>query len=210
MNQIITVNKKQVSVSFTNYFDSTLGEFLFKQVMCDVYMPGNEVVPIELEKELIRLVIEGFKNRKELYSEIPKENIKGQSVYVITPQMRYDLRWLKGPKPKKPLTKEKPPSDDDDDDYDDIPGVTAAAPVEEKPAAAPREFTDERRKYLQSIGFVLNEQTNNWVRKGIRFPDGKVNAAATDEQFIDDMGRLIAADERSRQKRSAPVAKKGE
>ncbi|MFD0673103.1 hypothetical protein [Cohnella sp. GCM10027633] len=202
MNQIITVNKKQVSVSFTNYFDSTLGEFLFKQVMCDVYMPGNEVVPIAIEKEQIRLVIEGFKNRKELHSEIPKENVKGQSVFVITPQMRYDLRWMKGPKPKKPLTKEKPPEDDDDDD--DIPGVTVA-PVAEKPVAKPREFTDVRRKYLLSIGFVLNESTNNWVRKGIRFPDGKIDAASSDEQFIDDMTRLIAADERSRQKR--PPAK---
>lgn len=200
MNQIITVNKKTVSVSFTNYFDSTLGEFLFRQVMCDVYMPGNEVVPIDLEKEQIRLILEAFKNRKELYNEIRKEDIKGQSVYVITPQMRYDLRWLKGPKPKKPLTKEKPPSDDDDDDYD-IPGVTATADSA-KPAAKPREFTDARRQYLMSIGFVLNESTNNWVRKGIRFPDGKINAAPSDEQFIEDMTRLIAADERSRQKRT--------
>ena len=200
MNQIITVNKKAVSVSFTNYFDSTLGEFLFRQVMCDVYMPGNEVVPIDLEKEQIRLILEAFKNRKELYDEIRKEDIKGQSVYVITPQMRYDLRWLKGPKPKKPLTKEKPPSDDDDDDYD-IPGVTATADIA-KPAAQPREFKDARRQYLMSIGFVLNESTNNWVRKGIRFPDGKINAAPSDEQFIDDMTRLIAADERSRQKRT--------
>ncbi|MBO9597737.1 MAG: hypothetical protein J7559_07960 [Cohnella sp.] len=200
MNQIITVNKKAVSVSFTNYFDSTLGEFLFRQVMCDVYMPGNEVVPIDLEKEQIRLILEAFKNRKELYDEIRKEDIKGQSVYVITSQMRYDLRWLKGPKPKKPLTKEKPPSDDDDDDYD-IPGVTATADIA-KPAAQPREFKDARRQYLMSIGFVLNESTNNWVRKGIRFPDGKINAAPSDEQFIDDMTRLIAADERSRQKRT--------
>ncbi|MFC5529498.1 hypothetical protein [Cohnella yongneupensis] len=199
MNQIITLNKKQVSVSFTNYFDSVLGEFLFRQVMCDVFMPGNEVVPIVIEKEQIRLVLEGFKNRKELYNEIRKEDIKGQSVYVITPQMRYDLRWLKGPKPKKPLTKEKPPSDDDDDDYD-IPGVTTAVQPE-KPAAKPREFNDARRKYLLSIGFVFNEATNNWVRKGIRFPDNKINAAASDDQFIDDMTRLIAADERSRQKR---------
>lgn len=200
MNQIITVNKKSVSVSFTNYFDSTLGEFLFRQVMCDVFMPSNEVVPIAIEKEQIRLILEAFKNRKELYNEIRKEDIKGQSVYVITPQMRYDLRWLKGPKPKKPLTKEKPPSEDDEDDDYDIPGVTAASETA-KPAAKPREFNDARRKYLSSIGFVLNESTNNWVRKGIRFPDGKINAAASDEQFIDDMTRLIAADERSRQKR---------
>ncbi len=200
MNQIITVNKKTVSVSFTNYFDSMFGEFLFRQVMCDVYMPGNEVVPIDLEKEQIRLILEAFKNRKELHNEIRKEDIKGQSVYVITPQMRYDLRWLKGPKPKKPLTKEKPPADDDDDDYD-IPGVTTAT-ENAKPAAQPREFKDARRQYLMSIGFVLNESTNNWVRKGIRFPDGKINAAPSDEQFIDDMTRLIAADERSRQKRT--------
>ncbi len=196
MHQIITVNKKPVSVNFTNYFDSVLGEFLFQKVMCDVYMPGNEVVPIDVEKEQIRLVLEGFKNRKELYAEIRKEDVKGQSVYVITPQMRYDLRWLKGPKPKKPLTKEKPPEDDDDDD---IPGVAPA--IETQKASKPREFTDARRKHLQSLGFVLNEATNNWVRKGIRFPDGKIDAAASDEQFAEDMARLIAADERSRQKR---------
>lgn len=197
MNQIITVNKKQVSVSFTNYFDSVLGEFLFQKVMCDVYMPGNEVVPIDLEKEQIRLIVEAFKNRKELRDEIRKEDVKGQSVFVITPQMRYDLRWLKGPKPKKPLTKEKPPEEDDDDD--DIPGVSAAS--QEQPAAKPREFSDFRRKHLLSLGFALNESTNNWVRKGIRFPDNKIDGAASDEQFVDDMARLIAADERSRQKR---------
>ncbi|WEK55265.1 MAG: hypothetical protein P0Y55_04160 [Candidatus Cohnella colombiensis] len=195
MNQTIIVNNESVSVSFTNYYDSVLGEFLFQQVMCDVFMPSNEVVPIAVEKEQIRLIVEAFKRRKELHQENRKEDYKGQAVFIITPKMRYDLRWLKGPKPKRPLTKEAPPKDDEDDfSIAEFMNSIEATPVEK----TIHEFTDTRRKHLLASGFKHDAPTNKWIRKGIRFPDSKIDVAASDEQFVEDMARLVIADEQSR------------
>jgi len=197
LNQTIRVNKKTINVSFSNYFDSVYGEFLFQRVMCDVFMPGNEVVPVEVEKEQIKRVIEGFKKRSELYREIRQENVKGKMCYVITPGMRYDLEWLKGKPPKPKLTKEGPSRKEEAAEEAAEPAVeTALQP--KRPER--RQFADSRRKFLTASGFVLNEDTNNWQMNGIRYPDAKIDAAASDEEFIRHMNALVQADDRSRSK----------
>jgi hypothetical protein len=213
LNQTITINKKDVAVTFTNYFDSELGEFLFKQVMCDVYMPGNEVVPIAIEKEQIKLVIEGFKKRKELYDEIPKENIKGKSYYVINTRMRHDLDWLKGNKPAKPISLAEATKLMEEEAL----GITrpAAKPAEElpevpakPPAPKPPEYKDNRRKYLVSKGFKHNLETNNWEIKDIRFPDSKIDKSNSDEEFAEGMNRLLEASHQNHLKRKTKATKK--
>ncbi|MCD9022922.1 hypothetical protein [Cohnella silvisoli] len=216
MNQTITVNKKEIAVTFTNYFDSEFGEFLFKQVMCDVYMPGNEVVPIAVEKEQIRLVIEGFKKRKELYDEIPKENIKGKSYYVINSRMRYDLDWLKGNKPVKPISL----AEHEKLKADEARGIKPAAVVEPLESPEPRklqpeqpkapEYKDNRRKFLLSKGFKHNLATNNWEIKDIRFPDSKIDKSKSDEEFAEGMNRLLEASYQNHLKRRAKPSKSAE
>jgi hypothetical protein len=217
LNQTITINKKEVAVSFTNYFDSELGEFLFKQVMCDVYMPGNEVVPIAIEKEQIKRVIEGFKKRKELYDEIPKENIKGKSYYVINSRMRYDLDWLIGNKPAKPMSLAEHEKRKADEASGIKPVVAAAeiqetleppAPLQEEPKAP--EYKDNRRKYLLSKGFKHNLATNNWEIKDIRFPDSKIDKSSSDEEFAEGMNRLLEASYQNHLKRRAKPSKSTE
>jgi hypothetical protein len=218
LNQTITINKKEVAVTFTNYFDSELGEFLFKQVMCDVYMPGNEVVPIAVEKEQIRLVIEGFKKRPELRDEIPKENIKGKPCYVINSRMRYDLDWLKGNKPPKPISlaeHEKMKADEARGIKPVAPSTKASEEAIEpkKPEAelpkAP-EYKDNRRKYLLSKGFKHNLATNNWEAKDIRFPDSKIDKSPSDEEFSQGMNRLLEASYQNHLKRKTKPAKSTE
>ncbi|BBI32277.1 hypothetical protein [Cohnella abietis] len=216
MNQTITINKKEIAVSFTNYFDSELGEFLFKQVMCDVYMPGNEVVPIAVEKEQIKRVVEGFKNRPELHDEIPKENIKGKSYYVINTRMRHDLDWLKGNKPERPISL----AEHEKLKADEARGIKPAAvkPVETIEPSEPEpvelkapEYTDNRRKFLLAKGFKHNLATNNWEIKDIRFPDSKIDKSNSDEEFADGMNRLLDASYQNHLKRKAkPAAKTNE
>lgn len=216
MNQTITINKKEIAVTFTNYFDSELGEFLFKQVMCDVYMPGNEVVPIAVEKEQIRLVIEGFKNRKELYNEIPKENIKGKFYYVINSRMRYDLAWLKGNKPAKPISL----AEHEQRKADEARGIKPAIEIE--PSDSPElsklqpeqpkvlEYKDNRRRFLLSQGFKHNLATNNWEIKDIRFPDSKIDKSKSDEEFAEGMNRLLEASYQNHLKRRVKSSKNTE
>lgn len=197
MNKTITVNRKEINVSFSGYFDSAVGDLLFTQVMCDVFMPGNEVVPVAVEKEQIDRIIAAFKKRKALYGEIRKENVKGKSYYVINPRMRYDLEWLEGKK-KVILSKDHPPR---------LEAVDKGAIGEEQQPQAEREparedFSDGRRAYLASQGFAFNRATNNWEAGGIRFPDALVNKPGTDEEFRHGMERLIAADRQSRSKKS--------
>jgi hypothetical protein len=216
LNQTITINKKEIAVTFTNYFDSEFGDFLFKQVMCDVYMPGNEVVPIAVEKEQIRLVIEGFKKRKELYDEIPKEKLKGKSYYVINSRMRYDLDWLKGNKPAKPISL----AEHEKLKADEARGIKPAVAVElsESPAqTSPKpeepkalEYKDNRRKYLLSKGFKHNLTTNNWEVKDIRFPDSKIDKSASDEEFAEGMNRLLDASYQNHLKRRTKPSKNTE
>jgi len=213
LNQTITINKKDVAVSFTNYFDSELGEFLFKQVMCDVYMPGNEVVPIDVEKEQIKRVIEGFKKRPELHNEIVKENIKGKSYYVINTRMRYDLDWLKGNKPERPISL----AEHEKRKADEARGIKPAAVVEPPESIEPLksqqdepkapEYKDNRRKYLLAQGFKHNLVTNNWETKDIRFPDSKIDKSATDEEFAEGMQRLLDASYQNHLKRRTKSAK---
>jgi hypothetical protein len=213
LNQTITINKKEVAVTFTNYFDSELGEFLFKQVMCDVYMPGNEVVPIAIEKEQIKRVVEGFKKRIELYDEIPKENIKGKSYYVINSRMRYDLDWLKGNKPAKPISLAEHEKRKADEARGIKPVVVAEsqetmeppAPEAEDPKAP--EYKDNRRKFLLSKGFKHNLSTNNWEIKDIRFPDSKIDKSSSDEEFEEGMNRLLDASYQNHLKRRAKPSK---
>ncbi len=205
MNQTITINKKEIVVTFTNYFDSELGEFLFKQVMCDVYMPGNEVVPIEIEKQQIKLVIEGFKKRKELYDEVPKEDIKGKSYYVINSRMRYDLDWLKGNKPQRPISLAEQ-AKLKEAEARGIPASPAADVVPEPPKPRKEEpkapeYKDNRRKFLLSKGFKHNLATNNWEIKDIRFPDSKIDKSNSDEEFADGMNRLLDASYQNHLKR---------
>lgn len=195
MNQTIKVNNKEINVSFSNYYDSVLGEFLFTQVMCDVFMPGNEVVPIDVEKQQIRRIIDGFKKRKELSNEISKENIKGKSYYVINPRMRYDLGWLEGKKEKKPLSKDPQVKEDE------ASTAVTPEPPKQQPKPEKREYTDNRRKYMVSKGFKHNEATNNWELHGIRFPDSKIDNSQTDEEFTTGMNSLINADYQNRAKR---------
>ncbi|WP_276354446.1 hypothetical protein [Cohnella caldifontis] len=199
MNKKVTVGGQEVFVEFSGYYDTTYGEFLFTQVMCDVFMPGGEIVPVAVEKEQIRKVLEGFKKREALYREIRKETVKGKSCYVITPRMRYDLGWLAGKK-KVILSKDKPPVE--------VPAD--AASVSEAQAENPRRgegrqaaFQDARRKHLQSEGYRYNEQTKNWEIGSIRFPDAMVGKASTDEEFIRNMARLREADEQAARSRKA-------
>jgi hypothetical protein len=216
LKQTITINKKEVAVTFTNYFDSELGEFLFKQVMCDVYMPGNEVVPIAIEKEQIKLVIEGFKKRNELYEEIPKENIKGKSYYVINSRMRYDLDWLKGNKPAKPISLAEHEKRKADEALGIKPAVTAKTQeISELPTPQPEEpkapeYKDNRRKYLLSKGFKHNLATNNWEIKDIRFPDSKIDKPSSDEELAEGMNRLLDASYQNHLKRRAKPYKSNE
>jgi hypothetical protein len=215
LNQTITINKKEISVTFTNYFDSELGEFLFKQVMCDVYMPGNEVVPIAIEKEQIKLVIEGFKKRKELYDEIPKENIKGKSYYVINTRMRHDLDWLKGNKPAKPISLAEAAKLMEEEALGITRPVTPLVeelpePPKKQPEPKPIEYKDNRRKYLVSKGFKHNLETNNWEIKDIRFPDSKIDKSSSDDEFTEGMNRLLEASYQNHLKRKTKASKNAE
>jgi hypothetical protein len=191
LNKKVVINKKELHVDFSGYYDSAIGDLLFTQVMCDVFMPGNDVVPIEVEKEQIRRVVEGFKKRPALYTEVRTEWVKGKSCYVISPRMRYDLEWLL-PKPKVKLTKEGPVK------------VPAAAEPDAEPAAAEPlapEFTDARRVFLAGKGFTYNPTAKNWTFQGIRFPDAMVDKPDTDDLFQQDMNRLIVADQNSRKRK---------
>ncbi|MBW5448568.1 hypothetical protein GE107_21200 [Cohnella sp. CFH 77786] len=190
MRKKVTINRKEMNVEFSGYYDSALGDFLFTQVMCDVFMPGNEVVPIAAEKEQIKRVLEGFKKRKALYGEVRKEAVKGKSYYVITPTMRYDLEWLLGKK-KVILSKDKPPV------YVSEVADSPSEPFEVTGGSKAPEYADKRRKYLESEGFRLNEATNNWEIGSIRFPDALVGKPATDEEFVQGMARLLEADRKS-------------
>jgi len=216
LNHKVTINKKEIAVTFTSYYDTELGEFLFKQVMCDVYMPGNEVVPIDVEKEQIRRIVEGFKKRKELYDEIPKEKIKGKEYYVINTKMRYDLDWLKGRKQERPMSlaeheklkadaargikpAPKPPEREPEE---------APAPTKREPVAP--EYKDARRKFLLAEGFKHNLVTNNWEIKDIRFPDAKIDKAASDTEFEEGMKRLLDASYQNHLKRRTSSSRKNE
>jgi hypothetical protein len=194
LNKTITINKKEINVNFSGYYDSAIGDLLFTQVMCDVFMPGNDVVPIQVEKEQIKRITEGFKKRKALYDELRKETVKGKSYYVITPRLRYDLGWLEGKK-KVILTKERPPQ------VEETAAADTVEPAQTQSVMALPDFTDSRRKYLISVGFQYNPSTKNWEAGSIRFPDAMIDKSATDEAFIDGMNRLIAADENSRKKK---------
>ncbi|MFC4599562.1 hypothetical protein [Cohnella hongkongensis] len=215
MNHRVTINKKEVAVSFTSYYDTELGDFLFKQVMCDIYMPGNEVVPIDVEKEQIRRIVEGFKKRKELYDEIPKEKIKGKAYYVINTKMRYDLDWLKGRKRERPI----PLAEHEKLKADAARGIrpspqqtaeeTEEAPATPRQEAVQPEYTDSRRKFLLTKGFRHNLATNNWEIKDIRFPDAKIDKSASDEEFEEGMNRLLAASYQNHLKRRAASRRTG-
>lgn len=209
MNQTITINKKDIRVSFSDYYDSELGEFLFIQVMCDVYMPGNEVVPIEVEKQQIKSILEGFKKRKALYDELNKEEIKGKSLYLITPKMRYDLDWMKE-KPKLLSSKDPramlAPSKVTVEESEASDHATAKSePVYEQKQPV---FTDNRRSFLQSKGFKLNLETNNWEIKDIRFPDSKIDKSKSDEEFESGMTSLLNASYQNHLKRKSKAPKK--
>lgn len=214
MKHRVTINKQEIAVTFTSYYDTELGEFLFKQVMCDVYMPGNEVVPIDAEKEQIRRIVEGFKKRKELYDEIPKEKIKGKEYYVINTKMRYDLDWLKGRKRERPMSL----AEHEKLKADAARGIKPAPqPVAEEPeeAAIPPkrepvvpEYKDARRQFLLAKGFKHNLATDNWEIKDIRFPDAKIDKAASDEEFEQGMNRLLDASYQNHLKRRAASSPK--
>jgi len=215
LNHRVTINKKEVAVSFTHYFDSELGEFLFKQVMCDVYMPSNEAVPIDVEKEQIRRIVEGFKKRKELYDEIPKEMIGGKAYYVINSRMRYDLDWLKGRKIERPISLKEHEKMKADEARGIKPAPKPPEEPEEEvaapPAVAPKapEYKDARRKFLLSKGFRHNLETNNWEIKDIRFPDSKIDKSASDAEFEGGMNRLLEASYQNHLKRRASAKKTG-
>ncbi|XID93412.1 hypothetical protein ACF3MZ_02430 [Paenibacillaceae bacterium WGS1546] len=215
MKHKVTINNKDVAVSFTRYFDTELGDFLFKQVMCDVYMPGNEAVPIDVEKEQIRRVVEGFKKRKELHDEIPKETIRGKAYYVINQKMRYDLEWLQGRKVERPipLAEHEKMKADAARGIRPVPAAPGKEPEEpERPRAeqpvAP-EYKDNRRKFLLAKGFKHNLVTNNWEVKDIRFPDAKIDKSPSDEEFEDGMNRLLDASYRNHLQMRAKRAKSG-
>ncbi|TVX96484.1 hypothetical protein [Cohnella terricola] len=208
MNHRVRINNKDIVVSFTHYFDSVLGDFLFKQVMCDVYMPDNEAVPIDVEKEQIRRIVEGFKKRKELHDEIPKEMIGGKAYYVINSKMRYDLEWLKGRKVEKPMSL----AEHEKLKADAARGIKPAAKPPEEPEEepAPREeapkapeYKDNRRKFLLAKGFKHNLETNNWEIKDIRFPDSKIDNSPSDREFEEGMNRLLEASYQNHLKRRA-------
>jgi len=209
----VTINKKEVAVSFTHYFDTELGEFLFKQVMCDVYMPSNEAVPIDVEKEQIRRIVEGFRKRKELYEEIPKETIGGKAYYVINSRMRYDLDWLKGRKKERPISLEEHEKMKADLAHGIQPAPKAPEVPEEEtaprpaaPQAAP-EYKDPRRLFLLAKGFKPNLATNNWEIKDIRFPDAKIDKSPSDAEFEEGMNRLLEASYQNHLKRKAASKK---
>ncbi|MFC5469835.1 hypothetical protein ACFPPD_13960 [Cohnella suwonensis] len=213
MNQTITVNKKEVAVTFSKFFDTELGEFIFTQVMCDVYMPHNEAVPLDLEKEQMKRIVEGFKKRPELRNEIESETIKGKTYFVINPKMRYDLDWLKGNKPARPISlaehEKRKEAEARGIKYDPSPEPEPVEAVEQAPKPEPRkapEFTDGRRKFLQAKGFKLNLGTNNWEIKDIRFPDSKIDKSPSDEEFIQGMNRLLEASYQNHLKRRAKPA----
>jgi hypothetical protein len=193
LQQTIKVNNKEIHVSFTNYYDSVLGEFLFTQVMCDVFMPGNEAVPIDLEKQQIRRIIDGFAKRKELSIELSKM-VKGKYYFVINPRMRYDLGWLEGKKENKRLS-------NDPQAKADAATAVIPTPPTQNPEPEKREYTDNRRRFLVSKGFTHNKTTNNWELYGIRFPDSKIDNSQPDEEFYTGMNSLIAADNQNREKR---------
>ncbi|MFC5402879.1 hypothetical protein [Cohnella soli] len=210
MNQTITVNKKEVAVTFSKFFDTELGEFIFTQVMCDVYMPHNEAVPLDLEKEQMKRIIEGFKKRPELRNEIESQTIKGKSYFVINPKMRYDLDWLKGNKPQRPISlaehEKRKAAEARGIKYDPTPEPEAVETEAPAPKPEPRTapvFTDNRRKFLQDKGFKLNLDTNNWEVKDIRFPDAKIDKSPSDEEFIQGMNRLLEASYQNHLKRRA-------
>jgi hypothetical protein len=198
MNKKVTIDGRTLFVDFSGYYDLSYGDFQFTQVMCDVFMPGNEVVPVEAEKEQIRKVLEGFKKREALYREVRKETVKGRSCYVITPRMRYDLGWLEGKK-KVILSKDKPPVEVPAEP--EAPGDGAAEVRRDGPPKP--DFRDARRRHLIAEGYRYNESTNNWEIGSIRFPDALVSKAATDEEFIRNMARLREADEHSSRRRKS-------
>ena len=199
MRRSVVINNREMSVEFGGEYDSAYGEFLFTQVMCDVFMPGNEVVPIDVEKEQIKRVIEGFRKRKALYDEVRKETVKGKACYVITPRMRYDLDWLSGKK-KVVLSKDKPPVVVYEDDGAGQPASRETAP----PQTADRgPALDARRRHLVHEGFQYQAAAKIWTHGTIRFPDAMVDKAASDAEFAQGMARLLEADaqERSRRER---------
>lgn len=198
MRRSVVINNQTVNVDYSGEYDSAYGEFLFTQVMCDVFMPGNEVVPIAAEKEQIKRIIEGFKQRKALYNEVRKESVKGKECYVITPRMRYDLSWLSGKK-RVVLSKDKPPVIVSDGDGD----IGEASPEEPALSQVPgsRPVSDSRRKYLEERGFRYQETARNWTFGTIRFPDAMVGKAATDEEFVQGITRLLEADDKERSRR---------
>lgn len=207
MNQTITINKKDIRVSFNDHYDSELGEFLFIQVMCDVYMPGNEVVPIEVEKQQIKLILEGFKKRKALYEELKKEDVKGKSLYLITPKMRYDLDWMQE-KPKLLSSKDPRAMIAPSKVVAATPEISESSQTEPEPELKQPVFTDNRRKYLQAKGFKLNQATNNWEIKDIRFPDSKIDNSKTDAEFEEGMTSLLNASYQNHLKRKTKAVKK--
>jgi len=197
MRRSVVINNQEISVDFSGEYDSAYGEFLFTQVLCDVFMPGNEVVPIAAEKEQIKRVIEGFKRRAALYDEVRKETVKGKACYVITPRMRYDLSWLSGKK-KVVLSKDKPPVIVSEADGEDI----AASPSpSQTQASVQQRALDSRRRYLEEQGFRFQDTTRTWTFGTIRFPDAMVDKAATDAEFVQGMTRLLEADESERSRR---------
>lgn len=198
MRKTIKIDNKEMNVEFSGYYDSSYGELLFTQVMCDVFMPGNEVVPIAVEKRLIQRVIDGFKKRSALYDEVRKEVVKGKACYVITPRMRYDLGWLGGKK-KAILSKDNPPVFVQED------AVAAAEmdSVKPEPKKRPGE-SDNRRRYLTGQGFRFQEEANHWTFGSIRFPDAMIDKPATDEEFYGGIARLMEADAAQRGRQRKP------
>ncbi|MBD3918519.1 hypothetical protein H8B09_07110 [Paenibacillus sp. PR3] len=199
MYKLMTIDDKSVQVSFSVYYDTEVGEFLFLKVMCDIYMPGNEVVPIAIEKVLMKKIEEGFKKRPELYDLLTKQQVKGKTYYVIPAHMRYQLDWLEGNKKKASFEKMDPSKQEELDkaEVESAKQQSAPSPAPEStPTPQERIITDIRRKFLVSKGFQLNAATNNWVGGGIRFPDALIDKPATDVEFEQNMNRLIAADSR--------------
>jgi len=197
MRKSVVINNREMSVEFSGEYDSAYGEFLFTQVMCDVFMPGNDVVPIAVEKEQIKQVIEGFRKRKALYDEVRKETVKGKACYVITPRMRYDLTWLAGKK-KVVLSKDKPPVvvyDHSSLDRSSDESASSRAPD-------PSPVLDARRRHLVHEGFQYQAAAKIWTHGTIRFPDAMVDKAESDEEFAQGMARLLEADEKDRSRRA--------
>lgn len=199
MRRSVVINNREMSVEFGGEYDSAYGEFLFTQVMCDVFMPGNEVVPIDVEKEQIKRVIEGFRKRKALYDEVRKETVKGKACYVITPRMRYDLDWLSGKK-KVVLSKDKPPVVVYEDPGAGEPAVFGEAAPQRTVDRGPA--LDARRRHLASEGFRYQADAKIWTYGTIRFPDAMVDKAASDEEFAQGMARLLEADAKERSRRA--------